>query len=201
MTEKEKAARHLLYDANYEPSLAAEREACQEILYDYNRLRPSENEARKALLHKLLGKATDTCAFMPPFYCDYGYNIEVGEYFFINYFGTILDGAKVTFGDHVFIGPHCGFYTAGHPLDIERRNAGLEFAYPITVEDNVWIGGGVSVMPGVTIHSGAVIGSGSVVTKDVPANVLAVGNPCRVLRPITEEDKRSYVVPPAWLQA
>lgn len=121
------------------------------------------------------------------------YNIELGENFYANYNLVILDGAKVTFGDNVFVAPNCGFYTAGHPLDYERRNAGLGYAYPITVGDNVWIGGGVQVMPGVTIGSNVVIGGGSVVTKDIPDNCVAVGNPCKVIRPITEADKtRSY---------
>ncbi|GET06446.1 hypothetical protein SY212_14760 [Ligilactobacillus agilis] len=121
------------------------------------------------------------------------YNIELGENFYANHNLVILDGAKVTFGDNVFVAPNCGFYTAGHPLDYERRNAGLEYAYPITVGDNVWIGGGVQVMPGVTIGSNVVISGGSVVTKDIPDNCVAVGNPCKVIRPITEADKtRSY---------
>lgn len=103
----------------------------------------------------------------------------------------ILDGARVTFGDNVFIAPNCGFYTAGHPIDTDRRNAGLEYAYPITVGNNVWIGAGVQVMPGVTIGNNVVIGGGSVVTKDIPDNVVAVGNPCRVMRSITETDKET----------
>ena len=104
----------------------------------------------------------------------------------------ILDGARVTFGDHVFIAPNCGFYTAGHPLDAERRNQGLEYAHPITVGDNVWLGAGVQVMPGVTIGDGAVIGAGSIVTRDIPAGVVAAGNPCRVLRAITQADRHAY---------
>lgn len=103
---------------------------------------------------------------------------------------VILDGAKVTFGDNVFVAPDCGFYTAGHPLDADRRNKGLEYAKPITVGNNVWFGGGVKVMPGVTIGDGAVIGGGSVVTKDIPANMIAFGNPCKPIREITEADAR-----------
>ena len=105
---------------------------------------------------------------------------------------TVLDGAPVTFGNNVFVAPGCGFYTAGHPLDAERRNAGLEYALPIRVGNDVWIGAHVCVLPGVTIGDGAVIGAGSVVTRDVPPGVLAVGNPCRVVRPITEADRRRY---------
>jgi len=124
------------------------------------------------------------------FWCDYGYNIEIGENFFANHNVVILDGGKVTFGDNVFIAPNCGFYTAGHPIDFERRNRGLEYAYPITVGNNVWIGAGVQVMPGVTIGDGAVIGGGSVVVKDIPPNAVAVGNPCKTVRFITEDDRK-----------
>ena len=129
---------------------------------------------------------------MPPFQCDYGYNIEIGENFFANFNCIIVDCAKVKFGNHVFIAPGCGFYTAGHPLDVSQRNQGLEYAYPITVGDNVWFGGNVSVLPGVTIGSNTVIGAGSVVNFDIPSGVIAAGNPCRVIREITEEDSRRY---------
>lgn len=191
-TEKMKAQAGLLYDANYDAELLAERTACADRLYELNLLRPSQEEERKALLRKLLGKTKENFCIVSPFHCDYGYNIEVGENFFMNAGGVILDGARVTFGDNVFIAPHCGFYTAGHPLDIEQRNQGLEYAYPITVGDNVWIGAHVCVLPGVIIGEGSVIGAGSVVTKDIPPHVLAVGNPCRVIREITEEDKKKY---------
>lgn len=189
MTEAEKMAAGLLYDANYDEELIRQREACKELCFDYNSLRPSQREEQAALLGRLLGRTGSSFRIVAPFWCDYGCNIEIGENFYANHGCVILDGAKVKFGSNVFIGPNCGFYTAGHPLDAQRRSQGLEYAKPITVEDDVWIGGGVQVMPGVTIGHGAVIGSGSVVTKDIPAEVVAAGSPCRVLRPITEEDR------------
>lgn len=182
MTEKEKCAQGLLYDANYDAELLAERAHCKELCHEYNLLRPSDTAGREALLRKLLGKTGQQFLIEQPFYCDYGYNIELGEDFYANVNLVILDGAKVTFGDHVFIAPNCGFYTAGHPLNTEERNAGLEYARPIHIGSNVWIGAGVSVMPGVTIGEGSVIGAGSVVTRDIPPHVVAVGNPCRVIK-------------------
>ena len=189
MTEKEKMLKQMLYDANYDKELLQDRMDCKDLCYEYNHLRPSQVEEQKEVIRKLLGKTKKNFFITAPFWCDYGYNIELGENFYSNHNLVILDCAKVTFGDTVFIAPDCGFYAAGHPIDAERRNIGLEYAYPITVGNDVWIGGGVRVMPGVTIGSNVVIGSGSVVTKDIPDNVVAAGNPCRVLRPITEKDK------------
>ena len=120
----------------------------------------------------------------PNFYCDYGYNIEIGENFYSNHNLVILDPAKVIFGDNVFIGPNCGFYTASHPLEAEERNKGIEMAKPIKVGNNVWFGGNVTVLPGVTIGDNCVVGAGSVVVKDIPANSVAVGNPCKLIRTI-----------------
>lgn len=191
-TEKEKAREGILYDANYDEELVAERLAAADMTYELNRLRPSQVAEREAVIRRLLGRTGKNVSIVSPFYCDYGYNIETGENFFMNMNCVILDGAKVTFGDNVFVAPGCGFYTAGHPLDAERRNAGLEYALPIRIGNNVWIGAQVCVLPGVTIGDNTVIGAGSVVTKDIPSGVLAAGNPCRVIRPITEADAARY---------
>lgn len=190
MTEKEKMLKQMMYDANYDKDLIGERTKAKELCYDFNMLRPSETDKQIEILKKLLGKTKKTFCITAPFWCDYGYNIEVGENFYANHNLVILDGGKVTFGDNVFIAPNCGFYTAGHPIDFERRNQGLEYAYPITVGDNVWIGAGVSVMPGVTIGNNVVIGGGSVVVKDIPDNCVAVGNPCKVIRTISPDGKQ-----------
>lgn len=184
MNEKEKMLNGQMYNAGNSGELFSERIECKKRCQAYNNL-PIENlEERKALLKKLLGSVQENYHIEPSFYCDYGYNISLGENFYSNHNLVILDPAKVTFGDNVFIGPNCGFYTAAHPLDTETRNKGLEWAYPITVGNNVWFGGNVAVMPGVTIGDNVVIGAGSVVTKDIPSNVVAVGNPCKVLKNI-----------------
>lgn len=189
MTEKEKAARGLLYNATYDKGLNDERDYCKALCYEYNQLHPAKIGERTALIQKLFGKTRGSFLIEPPFICDYGYNIEIGSNFFANDNCIILDGAKVVFGDNMMIAPQCGFYTDGHPLDAERRNAGLECAYPIKVGSNVWIGGNVVVLPGITIGDTTVIGAGSVVTKDIQFGVVAVGNPCRVIE-ITGGDKK-----------
>lgn len=192
MTEREKMQKGLPYDANYDEELLEERMRCKDLCFEFNRLKPSQIAEQTALLKKLLGKTGKRFCVTAPFWCDYGFNIEIGENFYANHNCVILDGAKVTFGDNVFIAPNCVFTTAGHPLDTEQRNKGLEYAYPVTVGDNVWFGASVTVLPGVKIGSNTVIGAGSLVNRDIPSGVVAVGNPCRVLRPITEEDKKKY---------
>lgn len=192
MTEKEKAAQGWLYDNNNDSQLVAERLQAKELCYDYNHLRPSMLEERESMIRRLFAKTGDKFLIEQPFVCDQGYNIEIGENFYCNHNAVMLDAGEITFGDNVFIAPNCGFYTAGHPIDAEQRNQGLEIALPIAVGNNVWIGGGVSILPGVTIGDNTVIGAGSVVTKNIPSGVIAAGNPCRVIREITEEDKNKY---------
>ncbi len=182
MTEMEKAAAGLLYDANYDPQILLDRARAQDLCLDYNETRTSQAAKRLQILQTLLAVCDEHIIIEPPFFVDYGYNMRVGAHFYANHNLTVLDGAPVTFGDHVFISPNCGFYTAGHPLDAERRNAGLEYAKPITIGNHVWIGAHVCVLPGVSIGDHTVIGAGSVVNRDIPAGVLAAGNPCRVIR-------------------
>ena len=192
MTERRKMQQGLLYDANYDEELLAERSRCKDLCFAYNQLLPSLVDQQKDIIRRLFGKTGERFYITAPFWCDYGCNIEIGENFYTNHNCVILDGAKVTFGDNVFIAPNCTFSTAGHPLDTEQRSQGLEYAYPITVGDNVWFGASVTVLPGVTIGSNTIIGAGSVVNRDIPDGVVAVGNPCRVVRKITEDDKKKY---------
>ncbi|MBO7675413.1 MAG: sugar O-acetyltransferase [Atopobiaceae bacterium] len=183
-----------LYDANFDAQVLRALDECKELCYDYNMVRPSQRKELRERLAQIVGSMGRHAHVTPPFWCDYGKNIHLGENFYANHGLVILDGSPVTFGDNVFIAPNCVFSTAGHPVDTERRNLGLEYALPITVGDNVWFGMGVMVCPGVTIGSDVVIGAGSVVTKDIPSGVVAVGNPCRVMRRIGPEDAARYEV-------
>lgn len=191
MNQKERMLRGLPYKA-WLDNLEEERESCKEKIYEFNMLPPKERDKIPSLLKKLLGKTGEEVWIEPPFHCDYGWNIEVGENFFANYGLTILDVGKVTIGDYVQFAPGVSIYTAGHPLHPISRNSGYEYGIPITIGNNVWIGGNVIVLPGVTIGDNAVIGAGSVVTKDVPDNMIAAGNPCKVIRKITDEDRKYY---------
>ncbi len=184
MTEKEKMLAGEIYNANYDEELIKERIEVKDKCFEYNNIKPSNIEGRTKLLKEILGKYKETFYIEQPFICDYGYNIEIGKNFYANHNLVILDGNKVKFGDNVFVAPNCAFYTAGHPLDYKERNKGLEYAKPIKVGNNVWIGGNVTVLPGVSIGDNVVIGAGSVVTKDISSNVIAVGNPCRVIKEI-----------------
>lgn len=165
-----------------EENLVQDRIKAKVLCQQYNSL-PIENiEQRISFLKQILGKTGEIVYIEPNFFCDYGYNIEVGKNFYSNHNLVILDPAKVIFGDNVFIGPNCGFYTAEHPFDVQTRNQGLEYARPITIGNNVWIGGGVNVLSGVTVGNNVVIGAGSVVTKDVPNDVVVAGNPAKIIR-------------------
>ena len=192
MTEKEKAQAGYLYNANYDPEIISDIHRCNDLCYEFNQIRPSDRKAQKEILEKIFASMGENTIVNAPFWCDYGYNTTVGEFFFANHNCQILDGGKVTFGDHVFIAPNCLFTTAEHALDAQQRNEGLEVALPIKVGNNVWFGAGAIVLGGVTIGDNTVIGAGSVVTKDIPSNVVAAGVPCRVIREITEEDKHRY---------
>lgn len=182
MTEKEKAAKGLLYDANFDEEIIRERKSCQELCFKYNMIKPSNSGKREKAIRRILKNAGQNILIEQPFRCDFGYRITIGNDFYANYNLVILDGAQVSIGSHVFISPNCGLYAAGHPLDVKQRNEGLEYAYPITIGDNVWIGADVAIIGGVTVGEGAVIGAGSVVIKDIPPHVLAAGNPCRVIK-------------------
>ena len=187
MTEREKMLSGELYRDSKDGELFQERIRTKELLYDINALRPGEEEAKTALFQKLLGKTGENFYIETPFRCDYGSNIEIGEGFFANFNCTLLDCASITIGRDVLLGPNVSLFTAGHPVDPEIRRSGLEFAKPIVIGDNVWIGGGSIVAPGVTIGSNSVIGAGSVVTKDIPEGVVAVGVPCRVIGPASQK--------------
>ena len=183
MTEKEKMLNGDLY-LSFGEELFTERQKAKELLFDFNALRPSMVTERNTILKDLLGFMGENIFIEPPFRADYGYNISFGNRSYSNYNLTVLDCAKVTIGDDVLIGPNVNLFTAGHPIDVEERLSGLEYAYPITIGDRCWIGGGVTINAGISIGENTIIGSGSVVTKDIPANVIACGNPCRVIKNI-----------------
>jgi len=190
-SEKEKMIAGEPYHANV-PELAPLRLHAQRSCYRYNQIDPKNYKERKSVIKGLFGQTKTMFLIEQPFYCDYGFNIEIGDNFFSNYHLTILDCAPVKIGNNVMFGPNVSIYTAGHPIHHELRNTGMEYAFPVTIHDNVWIGGNVVINPNVTIGENTVIGSGSVITKDIPANVIAAGNPCKIIRDITEEDKNYY---------
>ena len=172
--------------------LAEERLENKKRIYKYNNLPPEAEKEQDELIKEILGKTGENVHIEAPFHCDYGYNIEVGENFFANYNLTVLDVGKVKIGKNAQIAPNVSIYTAGHPIHPESRNSGYEYGIEVTIGDNVWIGGNVCIMPGVTVGDNVVIGAGSVVTKDIPDSVIAVGNPCRVVRAITDDDRDFY---------
>lgn len=191
MTEKEKMIAGDFYSPT-DAELTKDRAAVRALVYRFNNLGPADDGSREALLQQILGSSTTPAYIEPPFRCDYGYNIHVGANFYANFNLVVLDVAPVTIGDNVMIAPNVGIYTATHPVHHVPRNSGREFAKPIHIGHNVWIGGHTVINPGVTIGDNSVIGSGSVVTKNIPPNVIAAGNPCRVLREITDADKQAF---------
>lgn len=190
MTEKEKRENGFLYLPDDE--LAKHRYAIQDAVFEYNKIAPSHYQERMEAIKKILGKTGKKIDILPPFKCDLGYNIEVGENFFANYNFIVLDGNTVKIGDNVLIAPNVSIYAAGHPFDVQQRVQGLEYAFPVTIGNNVWIGGSTTIIGGVTIGDNTVIGAGSVVIRDIPANVLAAGNPCKVIRKLAAADKEKY---------
>lgn len=183
MTEKEKMLSGQLYYA-CDPDLIAELNRCKDKLQQYNQLQPTSLDARREILQDILGECDNQVFINQPFYCDYGKHIRVGKRFFANFHFTVLDEAYVTIGDDAFIGPNVSIYTACHSTIPSERNTRKEWARPVTIGNNCWIGGSVTILPGVTIGDNCTIGAGSVVVHDIPSNSIAVGNPCRVMRKI-----------------
>ena len=183
-TEKQKMLAGDLYDA-LDPELVAARERASDLCRELNTTRQRDEPARRRILSQLLGSGGDSAWIQPPFYCDYGSNVHLGKRVYFNFNCVVLDVCEVVIGDFTCLGPAVQIYTASHPLASNLRRT-QEFGRPITIDSDVWIGGGAIICPGVSIGSKSVIGAGSVVTRDVPDRVLAAGNPCRVIRQITE---------------
>ena len=191
MTIREKMKNGLLYTDMGE-GLEEERMNCKELIYDYNLTRPSQTIERKEILKKLLGTTGDNFFIEPPLHMAYGKNTHIGENFYANFNLVIVDDGDVYIGDNVMIAPNVTISPTGHPVEPETRKLGMQFSIPIRIGNNVWIGSNSVILPGVSIGDNSVIGAGSIVTKDIPSNVVAVGNPCKVLRPIDENDKKFY---------
>lgn len=191
MKEGEKALMGLPYQPLLDEELMALMHKSKDLQHKYNSLAPSLKEERDEIIKELLGSVGNNVHILSPFFCDYGANIHIGNKFFSNINLCILDCSTVTIGDNVLIGPNVGIYTVGHPLDLDERRKGIEIAKPIQIGNDVWIGGHTCVLPGVSIGDGSIVGAGSVVTKDIPANSIAQGNPCTVVREIVRETDRN----------
>ncbi|MBP3847234.1 sugar O-acetyltransferase [bacterium] len=189
MSEREKMIKGEEYFPQ-DSELTQDRIKAKIICAKYNSLSPEQKEEKYKILKSLFGKIGDDCVVEPNFFCDYGYNIEFDGFVYINHNSVFLDCAKISIGHGTFIGPNCGFYTPTHPLEYEKRITGVEIAKPIKIGQGVWIGGNVTILAGVTIGDRAVIGAGSVVTKDIPNDVVAVGNPCKVIKKIANSQSK-----------
>ncbi len=187
MTEREKCDAGLMYDTSF-PGRDEDNLKCLDLCWEFNHMKPSLLKERMEIIYKMFARLGKNARVEPNIFVSFGYNIEAGDNLFINHDCVFLDPGKITFGNNVYIGPQCGFYTAHHNVHSYWRNQGYEYAFPITIGDNVWIGGGSMFMPGAKVGSNVVIGGGSVVTGEIPDNVIAFGNPCRVYRAITEQD-------------
>ena len=192
MTEKQKMLMGIIYNAE-ETSLIEERNRAKSLTKQYNESRQEDRDYRKYLMGQIFGKLGQNVHLEAPFYLDYGYRTTIGDDFFSNFNLTILDGGGVEIGNRVFIGPNVGIYTVNHPADARRREKGYEWALPVKIGNKVWIGGGVTILPGVTIGDNTVIAAGSVVTQDVPANVVAAGNPCKVIKEAEKGDRYGII--------
>ena len=176
-----------------DPEFAAEQAKCLEKQYDYNMTRPSESDKRAALLKEMFAEVGEGCYIEPPLHANWaGRFVHLGKSVYANFNLTLVDDTRIDIGDHTMLGPNVTIATAGHPVDPELRERVAQFNLPVRIGRNCWLGAGVIVLPGVTIGDNSVIGAGSVVTKDIPANVVAVGSPCRVVRPIGEHDREYY---------
>lgn len=191
MTMREKIANGMLF-TDMSEGLPEERMFGKELMYDFNNTRPSEEEKRTQLLGKMFGKIGKNSWIEPPIYFAYGKNIFIGDNFYANFNFTIIDDYTVTIGDNVLIAPNVTISVTGHPVHHELRKNGEMYSFPVTIGNNVWIGSNVVINPGVAIGDNSVIGAGSILTKDIPANVVAVGVPCKVLREIIDKDKEYY---------
>lgn len=195
MTLHEKMKNGALYDSSLD-AMTEELEKrlyeCKELLYDFNNSRPSEVERRAEIIKKVFAEVGEHCYIEPPFYANWGCNMHVGKHFYANFSLTVVDDADIYIGDNVMIAPNVTIATGTHPISPELRERAYQYNLPVHIGNRVWIGAGSIILPGVTIGDNTVIGAGSVVTKDIPSNVVAVGNPCRVLREIGERDYEYY---------
>lgn len=184
-----------LYDSSFEAipeELNKKLYECKELLYDFNNSRPSEVELREKIIKQVFAEVGENCYIEPPFYANWGCNMHVGHSFYANFSLTVVDDADIYIGDNVMIAPNVVIATGTHPVCPELRERTYQYNMPVHIGNRVWIGAGAIILPGVTVGDNSVIGAGSVVTKDIPENVVAAGNPCRVIRPINERDYEYY---------